>query len=423
MLVQRLISYARQFIAFTVLLASSATVLAQTGAIQHVHDPCIFKAKDAYYIFSTGMGIPIRKSSDLSKWEMAGKVFEKVPAWTFKAVPGFKGHLWAPDISFFDGQYHLYYSVSTFGSRRSCIGLATNKTLDRKSKDYKWEDQGMVIESSKEVDWNAIDPNIVLDEKGTPWLSFGSFWSGLKIVRINHRTGKPAERTIYAIAARPGEGAIEAPFIVQKGNYFYLFASWDHCCKGTESDYKIVVGRSRRVNGPYLDRKGKPMIEGGGTLVLSGYERYRGPGHNAVLMDGKHDWLIHHFYDAERKGIPTLQVRLLLWADDGWPLASEPDTQPAQSKDGEDQRKIAGEWEHSVDFGPATRITFSADGKIDKGPSSWALTGSTLTLRWPRQGAPSGVWIDRCILSPDGKWYVGRNQEGVIVLGKRVTEE
>jgi arabinan endo-1,5-alpha-L-arabinosidase len=142
---------------------SSASASAQEGDIRGVHDPCIIKEQDSYYIFSTGGGIPVRTSKDLIHWESIGQVFDDVPAWTRQEVPGSKG-LWAPDISFFNGRYHLYYSVSTFGKNRSCIGLATNQTLDPKSTGYKWIDQGKVIESEPgRDDWNAIDPNVVLD--------------------------------------------------------------------------------------------------------------------------------------------------------------------------------------------------------------------------------------------------------------------
>jgi arabinan endo-1,5-alpha-L-arabinosidase len=191
---------------------------------------------------------------------------------------------WAPDISFFDREYHLYYSISTFGSQRSCIGLATNKSLDPASLDYRWTDEGKVVVSMPgRDDFNAIDPNLVLDERGQPWLSFGSFHGGIKIIRIDPRTGKPLppDLNMVTIAARPGGGAVEAPFVVFRGGHYYLFVSFDHCCRGADSDYKIMVGRSRRVVGPYLDRAGVPMVRGGGTLVLSGHGR--SPGTEAQL--------------------------------------------------------------------------------------------------------------------------------------------
>ena len=149
-----------------VFLALLTNTSAQTGAIRQVHDPCIIKEKNTYYLFSTGRGIRIRTSTDLIQWNMRGRVFDATPEWTLTEVPGSRGYYWAPDISFFNGKFHLYYSVSTFGSRRSCIGLATNMTLNPQDKNYRWVDEGKVIESRRSDDWNAIDPNILLDETG-----------------------------------------------------------------------------------------------------------------------------------------------------------------------------------------------------------------------------------------------------------------
>jgi len=303
---------------------------AQEGDVRRVHDPHIVKEAETYYIFSTGQGIPIRRSTDLYNWKIVGRVFDELPAWTKQEVPG-SGSPWAPDILYFNGKYHLYYSISTFGSRRSCIGLVTNTTLDPQSNDYKWVDQGKVLESTLSDNFNAIDANPVTDDQQRLWLCFGSFWSGIKLRRLDIATGKTsdADAKLYALATRPQPGAIEAPFIYPKGEYYYLFASFDLCCKGVKSTYKIMVGRSKQITGPYLDRDGRPMLEGGGTLVLEGSGRYIGPGHNSVLKDGNKDWLVYHFYDSENRGIPTLQIRPLTWTEDGWPLAGEPLTNPA----------------------------------------------------------------------------------------------
>ena len=406
-----------------VFLALLTNTSAQTGAIRQVHDPCIIKEKNTYYLFSTGRGIRIRTSTDLIQWNMRGRVFDATPEWTLTEVPGSRGYYWAPDISFFNGKFHLYYSVSTFGSRRSCIGLATNMTLNPQDKNYRWVDEGKVIESRRSDDWNAIDPNILLDETGAPWLSLGSFWSGIKITQINPRTGKPLRQSLESIAARPGNSAVEAPFIIHQNGFYYLFVSWDYCCKGVNSDYKIVVGRSKNVTGPYSDRAGKPMLKGGGTLVLASYERYRGPGHNAVLREDQKDWLVHHFYDADNRGAPTLQVRPLLWAEDGWPLAGEPYAGAELDEKTGMGHQITGVWQHSVDFRPGARITLSPDGRIGQGPASWSLAGSALSLRWPRQDAPNQVRVDRCILSGDGLWYVGRDEQGAVVRGRKVKEK
>jgi arabinan endo-1,5-alpha-L-arabinosidase len=307
-----------------ILLAVRPPALAQEGAVRGVHDPCIIRAGDAFYLFSTGPGIPIRRSADLFRWERAGRVFDASPAWFAREVPGATGP-WAPDIARFGGLYRLYYSVSTFGSNRSCIGLATNRALDPADPEYKWVDQGPVLRSSRRDDYNAIDPNVAFDEDGRPWLAFGSFWSGIKLTRLDPDSGKPVEPVqLISLAARPGSDAVEAPFLIRRRGFYYLFVSFDKCCQGVQSTYRVVVGRSPELTGPYVDRLGKPMVEGGGTTVVESAGRVRGPGHCAVLSEGGRDWLVHHFYDADNRGAQTLQIRPLRWGEDGFPVAGEP---------------------------------------------------------------------------------------------------
>ena len=298
-----------------------------------VHDPAIMREGEAFYAFSTGGGrrggiVPIRRSADLLKWELCGQVFETMPAWVAGEIPGARG-IWAPDISFFNGKYHLYYTVSTFGKNTSAIGLATTKTLEPDTPDCKWADHGLVIRSTQDKDdWNAIDANIAIEEDGKVWLSFGSFWSGIKMRRIDPATGKLSaeDTTLYSLAQRPrglggANGAVEAPFIVHNDGFWYLFVSFDICCRGVDSTYRIMVGRSRKITGPYEDQAGTSMLEGGGVLVLEATtDDWKGPGHCAVLQDGWGDYLVFHAYHG-RTGRAELKISPLLW-ENGWPYVA-----------------------------------------------------------------------------------------------------
>jgi arabinan endo-1,5-alpha-L-arabinosidase len=309
--------------------AATARLGATTGNTYPVHDPCIIRSGSLYHLFSTGHLhdpeglIPWRTSSDLNHWKLQGKVFAQIPKWALEFVPGARG-LWAPDIAQFNDRYHLYYSVSTFGSNHSAIGLATNATLDPKSKDFGWRDEGMVIKSTKSDDFNAIDPNHIVDAEGHRWLALGSFWSGLKLFPLDPITGKvrEGETRKISIASRPapenGPQAVEAPFIVHREGYYFLFASYDYCCRGVSSSYYTAVGRARNIVGPYLGRNGTALNEGYGTMLLRGDRHFRGPGHCAVLKDGDADYLVHHAYDVEHDGRPTLRIARLEWRD-GWP--------------------------------------------------------------------------------------------------------
>lgn len=298
-----------------------------TGNRRPVHDPAIIKEGDYYYLYCTGPGVPMRRSADLLDWEVLfpNKVLTSTPEWVREAIPN-QNDFWAPDIIHFNDKFHLYYSVSTFGSNRSVIGLATNKTLDPKSDDYKWVDEGLVIESQRSNNYNCIDANIVLDEEGQPWMSFGSFWTGIKMHKLDYDTGKLSteDDTLYSIAQRHiNPYAIEAPFIIRKDGFYYQFVSFDFCCRGEDSTYHVRVGRSESVTGPYVDRDGVAMLDGGGTQVTFPTDRWRGPGHNSIIQEDGVEYIVYHSYDAENLGRPTLRITPLAWDADGWPHAEE----------------------------------------------------------------------------------------------------
>jgi arabinan endo-1,5-alpha-L-arabinosidase len=321
------------------------------------HDPVMIREGGTYYLFHTGNGVQVKSSKDMQSWKDEAPVFSQTPDWVLKAIPEFRGSMWAPDIYFRDGTYYLYYSVSAFGRNTSAIGVATNTTLNPSDPDYKWVDHGQVIQSVPGRDmWNAIDANVIVDDQGTPWMSFGSFWMGLKLVKLKDNMKEVVSDSTqewYTIAAREREfgvddrdagdaanpnldyasiyspeqlqrnrrmenGAIEAPFIFKKGEYYYLFVSWDRCCRGVESSYKILVGRSKDIRGPYLDKEGANLTYGGGTLVAKGNEEWAAVGHQAAYTFDDKDYLIFHAYDRKDEGRPKLRIEEISW-EEGWP--------------------------------------------------------------------------------------------------------
>ena len=306
-------------------------IAAQAATSPFVHDPTMIRQGDTYYLFGTGQGIEVHSSKDLKSWREEPRVFERAPEWTFTTVPGFEGHIWAPDISEHNGAFYLYYAISLPGKITSAIGVATNKTLDRSSADFKWVDHGAVLQSVPGRDlWNAIDPQLIVDDKGTPWLAFGSFWSGLKLVKLQPdylRLAEPQEwhalakrdRTVLQDDLDAEPAAIEAVFIFRHDPYYYLFMSWDYCCRGVKSTYKIMIGRSKQLIGPYLDKDGHSLTKGWGSLVLQGNQHWPGVGHNsAYTFDGK-DYLVFHAYDARDEGKSKLKVLEMGWDAALWP--------------------------------------------------------------------------------------------------------
>ncbi|WP_173075841.1 arabinan endo-1,5-alpha-L-arabinosidase [Phytohabitans rumicis] len=290
-------------------------VTGSTGA----HDPSVVKTPTGTYLLvHTGNNLSIKTSTDRIAWRNAGTVWPNGAPWT-TAYTGGAANLWAPDISRHNGQYYLYYSASTFGSQRSAIFLATSPTGAAGS----WTHRGLVIESSSSVNYNAIDPNLAVDANGLWWLTFGSFWSGIKLIRLDPATGlrSTLDTAVRALATRPSSvsGSVEAPVIHRRGGFYYLFTSFDFCCRGADSTYRVMVGRSASITGPYVDRNGVALTAGGGTEVLASHGSVHGPGHPAVLPDVDADVLFYHYYTDT--GAARLGINLLAWDPTAWPYA------------------------------------------------------------------------------------------------------
>lgn len=275
------------------------------------HDPTIARENGIWYEFQTGPGIYRKISYDGGRfWEPLPSVFGSGLWWWRSYVPGQQGtDVWAPDVKAYNGRVWMYYAVSTFGSNRSVIGLASSPSLAADS----WRDDGAVLSSTTSDNFNAIDPDLVIDANNEPWLTFGSFWSGIKLVKLDPATMKPTGR-YYSLASR--SGGIEAPTIVHRNGYYYLFVSVGKCCEGVNSTYRIVYGRSRNVTGPYLDRSGRDMLNGGGSLLDGGNQRWVGPGGQDIAGTSV---IARHAYDASDNGNAKLLINNLVWTDDGWP--------------------------------------------------------------------------------------------------------
>jgi arabinan endo-1,5-alpha-L-arabinosidase len=291
-----------------------------TGSLG-AHDPAALVVNSNIYLFATGL--TSKTSTNLTSWTGGSNPLNPRPAWVAQNVPG-ATNLWAPDIAYFGGMYHLYYAASTFGSNRSCIGHATKPDIASGS----WTDQGTVICSNMGTtdNWNAIDANIVIDDAGTPWMDFGSFWGGIKMIKIDAATGGRAtdDTMVYSIADRPGgRGGPEGPWIFKRCGYYYLFESWGACCDGAY-DYNMRVGRSTSVNSGYVDKAGLRLLGGGGgTLVSQGNTTVHAPGHNAVIVYNNRTYNMYHALNASNGGA-ALHITELVWDAEGWPVQHDP---------------------------------------------------------------------------------------------------
>ena len=290
-----------------------------------VHDPSMIWDGSNYYLFATGGSLNIRKSANLMQWTTAGKVYPAIPAWATAIIGTGLTSLWAPDISYFNGLFHVYWAGSTFGSNTSVIGLATNVALDPTKAGYAWVDQGLVTQSKSTDNFNAIDPNVSFDQNGAPWLAFGSFWSGIKLHKLDPATGMFAtdDPTLYSIAGRNG-GAIEAASIISHNGFYYLFVSFDACCKGVNSTYRTMAGRATAITGPYADSTGKAMTNSGGDQLIATDGRYIGPGGGTAWKDGDNYLYVYHYYDGMANGASKLLIRPITFGADDWIVLGDP---------------------------------------------------------------------------------------------------
>lgn len=322
--------------------AKAQTALPQPVVVDTpmVHDPVMAYENGKYYLYCTGHGVAQMTSTDRQHWTLNPQGVLKdeargaFPAWTHDSVPGYESHTWAPDVIRYKNKWYMAYSCSTFGKNTSAIGLLSNSSL---ADTDGWKDEGCLISSKGGRDnWNAIDPNFVIDEKGKPWLTWGSFWDGIQLIPLDKKTmhvkkgAKP--QTIarrYALnqmdvptnptSRDAGTNAIEAPFIMKHGGYYYLFVSWDYCCQGMKSTYRVAVGRSKKVAGPYLDKEGKDMRNGGGTLLLEGDKKeYEAMGHCSAYSFPDGDFFFCHGYSVPKNGASILVQKKINWTEDGW---------------------------------------------------------------------------------------------------------
>lgn len=315
---------------FVALMAASPA-MAQTQPVltgdTEVHDPTWVEVDGVQIVYWTGVegaadggAIRAKTSPDGIVWTDKGTIGTGIPDWVKGAIGRVPPNLWAPTVFEKDGVHYLYYAASRFGLKTSAIGLMTNDALDPARPTEGWVDRGMVVSSKRGSDFNTIDAFRIDTPDGRAWLAFGSYWSGIKMRELDPASGmlKADNEQLYNLASRYG-GAIEAASIIAHQGRYYLFVSFDRCCAGLESTYKIMVGRADAVTGPYTDKDGKPMMDLGGTLVQESRGNHIGPGGQEAFATANGDILVYHYYDKASGGAARLQISPIRWSDDGWP--------------------------------------------------------------------------------------------------------
>lgn len=281
-------------------------------------DPTVWKEGNNFYLFATNT-TKIRKSNDLITWTDGNNMFVTKP--TFVTEKG--AAMWAPDIEKVGDKYILYFAMSAMGKPATAgIGIASADSPEGPfSLDISVDGKGKLFTSDEIGVRNSIDP-AYYDDNGQKYLVWGSF-NGLYAIKLNADGTRPYPDLATAKAEKVmvAGNAFEAPHIHKHGEYYYMFASVGSCCNAMLSTYMTVVGRSKSVLGPYVNKEGKSMVDNGFEVVIKGNDKFVGPGHNSQLITDSNgrDWLLYHSYYREKpNGGRYLMLDEIVWVD-GWP--------------------------------------------------------------------------------------------------------
>lgn len=276
-------------------------------------DPSIIKGEDGYfYLYATEdiRNLPIHRSKDLVNWEFVGTAFTDATRPDFEP----EGGIWAPDINKIGNKYVLYYSMSVWGGEWTCgIGCAI---ADRPKGPFK--DCGMMFRSNGINVQNSIDP-FYIEEAGKKYLFWGSFRGIYAIELSEDGLTVKAGATPVQIAGTAYEGT----YIHKRGDYYYMFASIGSCCEGLKSTYTTVVGRSKHLLGPYMNKQGERMLDNRHEILIHKNEAFVGAGHNSEIVadEAGNDWILYHAVSVKNPDGRVLMLDKVSWKD-GWPMVT-----------------------------------------------------------------------------------------------------
>ena len=317
--------------AFGVSAVSAADWYAKDN-LQPGHDPSMVRFEDGYALMSTNNNLQLWTSEDAYTWRDHKSTVSKIPQWAYTYAPTTEG-IWAPDIYYMNGEYRVYYCVSVFGKRTSAIGYQSTKSIMPGTTGYGWTDHGHVFHTVASDKYNAIDADVVRDTEGNYWMAFGSFGLGIQLIKLDATTGYQAsdDKTVYNIARRTSKasnGAEEGPSLIEHGGQYFLFTAWDICCQQganiEQTTYKTAYGRADKVTGPYKDRAGYDMANGGGTILMERYGRYVGPGGGEAFQDLNRVRFVHHYYDLNGDKYNHIHIRDVVFTDENWAEMGQP---------------------------------------------------------------------------------------------------
>ena len=387
-------------------------------------DPTAARDGEYWYVYTTGNGILSRRTKDFVHWQMLPSVFSvPLPVWAKQIVPQ-AVNIWAPDINKVGDRYLMVYHCSFWGSQRSVMGLVSAKTLNPDSPDYGWTDHGLLIDSdpARGDDFNAIDGSIAVDEAGKPWLVWGSYWTGVKLTSMSD-DGLSVPDVTKRISVAWNNHGPEGPQITYRDGWYYLICSY-----AGGPDYQVRVGRSRRIEGPYVDRLGKDMLQGGGTPMTKASPGVVGPGHHSLVIgdDRFGDLLLCHRFNRYSRDVYVADMD---WDNDAWPVVGEA-YEPAGSTVSDLRRHLI---DHGficirdgahIGSGGYRWLSFTDDQTVEavtasrlKTVGKWELDGRQLTMKWPAADSTDAGRMDTVMIAPDGSHFAGRDDRDIDVRG------
>lgn len=294
------------------------------GDVDETGVPDIMKDGDWYYLVCDRRSqrperVGIKRARTLDRWQNYDAILPvsnpRPFPWMEEHVPGCD--IWCPGIAHFGGKYRIYYSITKIYKNTSVMGMVTNVTLDKEDPRYEWVDEGIIMESREGDDWNAIDAHILRTYDDELWMVYGSSWSGIKTRRIDEATGRVADDRVYSLCYReeiphPAEGG----YLFKRNGWYYLIAAVER----TDQNYRCVVGRSRDVRGPYLDKDGVDMLHEGGATLAEYKRGLHYPGHCCVFQEGDQYYLAME-NTLDRCPNIEMAISTLTWEDD-WPQSA-----------------------------------------------------------------------------------------------------
>ncbi|MCX2680466.1 arabinan endo-1,5-alpha-L-arabinosidase [Galbibacter sp. EGI 63066] len=427
----------------------------------NVHDPSIIKSGGTYYCYNTDVaygaeirpGVQIRKSDDLIEWEFVGWVFDGLPEKGSTFIKNNGGEpfnaLWAPYIMEVNGEYRLYYSLSSSTPRLSTIGLATAS-----SPLGPWTEQGLVVTSKDDatVQTNAIDPSVIVDAAGNHWMYYGSAWDGIYKLQLNPSSGlamtsgdKGVRVAQRGFTGETVNGNIEGPEIIYNPEFdkYYLFIAYDWL----QTKYNVRVGRSDNPDGPFYDFAGNDLNieEDNGPMILApyqfnGHSGWQGVSHPGIFDDGNGQfYMSHQGRPGEDSFYMVLHVRKMHWTKDGWPIVS-PERYAGVEQTDITNEDLIGNYEQiilgynvvpgydneqtSPDFQTAINLELNADGSINgNSDNNWTYNAPWLTLAW------ANGFTDKLHVERGRDWenqvestilLSGLNNDGTAIWGKKI---